>query len=347
MGGGSPASLVSGEPPVTEMLAMRVLLAALLCLAAAATCVAQAPAKVPLVFAAYATELAEPWNQVIHTALQDAEKTGRITYAWQDKLASPEAMTSAINSALVRRPDVVVADGVESLDAIKAVAAANPGIAFLVGTSQPPVAPNVSVFDSNLSEPAYLCGIAAGRLTKSGVVGVVAGKSDIQVHRAINAYAQGVKDANPAARVKVTFIESWYDPPKARQAALDQIAAGADLIWAEREGAIAGCREKGVLAFGNLVDQTAEGPDTVLTGPVWSMAPLIDHVTKLAAAGMVRSENYLDFSSLARGGAVLAPWHGWNGKLPPDVLELVREKQNAIKVGAIAIAPRADRPVSE
>lgn len=327
---------------------MRVLLASLLCLAGlAAQCFAQTPAKVPAVFAAYATELAEPWNQVIHTALQEAEKLGRITYSWQDKLATPEAMVSGLNSALVRRPDVIVADGVESLDAIKAVAAANPGIAFLVGTSQPPVAPNLSVFDSNLSEPAYLCGVAAGRLTKTGVVGVVAGKSDVQVHRAINAYRQGVKDANPSARVKVTFIESWYDPPRARQAALEQIAAGADLIWAEREGAVAAAREKGVLAFGNLVDQAGEGPETVLTGPVWSMAPLIDHVTKLSAAGMVRAENYIDFSSLARGGAVLAPWHGWNDKLPADVLELVRQKQNAIKTGALVVAPNADRPTTD
>ena len=329
---------------------MRALLASLLCLVVpAATCLGQAaaPAKVPAVFAAYATELAEPWNQVIHQALQDAEKAGRITYAWQDKLATPAAMTSGLTSALVRRPDVIVADGVESLDSIKAVAAANPGIAFLVGTSQPPVAPNLSVFDSNLSEPAYLCGVAAGRLTKSGVVGVVAGRSDVQVHRAINAYIQGVKDVAPSAKVKVTFIDSWYDPPKAKQAALDQVAAGVDLIWAEREGAIAGAREKGVLAFGNLVDQAAEGPETVLTGPVWSMAPLIDHVTKLTAAGMVRSENYIDFSSLARGGAVLAPWHGWNEKLPPDVLEIVRAKQNAIKTGALVVAPNAERPVGD
>ena len=329
---------------------MRALLAFLLCLPVSMACFGQTtttPAKVPVVFAAYATEIDEPWNQVIHQALQGVEKTGRISYAWQDKLSTPAAMASGLNSALVRRPDVVVADGVESLDAIKAVAAANPGITFLVGTSQAPVAPNLSTFDSNLSEPAYLCGIAAGRLTKSGVVGVVAGKSDTQVHRAINAYIQGVKDANQAAKVKVTFIESWYDPPKAKQAALSQIAAGADLIWAEREGAIAGAREKGVLAFGNLVDQSAEGPETVLTGPVWSMAPLIDHVTKLTNAGMIRAENYIDFSSLARGGAVLAPWHGWNEKLPADVLELVRERQNAIKVGALVIAPSSDRPAGD
>ena len=59
---------------------MRVLIASLLCLVGlAAPSFAQAPARVPAVFAAYATELAEPWNQVIHVALQDAEKMGRIT----------------------------------------------------------------------------------------------------------------------------------------------------------------------------------------------------------------------------------------------------------------------------
>jgi basic membrane protein A len=319
----------------------------LLMTTAAVSAQTAAPAKVPVVFAAYATPLEEPWNMVIHQSLQAAEKAGRVTYSWQDKLATAEAMALGIQSALARRPDIVVADGVEGVEGIKALAAANPGISFLVGTSAAAAPPNLSVFDSNLSEPAYLCGVVAGRLTKSNIVGVVAGRSDTQVHRAIHAYMQGVRDTNPAARVKVTFTDSWYDPPKARQAALDQIAAGADLIWAEREGAIAAAREKGVLAFGNLVDQAAEGPDTVLTGPVWSMAPLIDHVTKQSAAGMIRGESLHDFSSLARGGAVLAPWYGWADKLPPEVLELVRQKQNAIKIGALVLNPSADKPVGD
>jgi len=329
---------------------MRPLLLSIVCLVAStATCFGQAavPAKVPVVFAAYATPLEEPWNMVIHRALEDAEKAGRITYAWQDKLAGPDAMTSGLNSALVRRPDIVIADAVEALDAVRAVAAANPTVAFVVGTSSPPAPPNLSVFDSDLSEPAYLCGVVAGRLTKSGIVGVVAGRSDVQVHRAINAYIQGVRDTNPAAKVKVTFIDSWYDPPKARQAAADQATAGADLIWAEREGAIAGARDKGVLAFGNLVDQSGEAPDTVLTGPVWSMAPLVDHVVKQSAAGMLRGESFHDFSSLARGGARLAPWHDWTAKLPPDVLELVRDRQTALKTGALRIDPSADRPAGD
>lgn len=318
-----------------------------LCLTARHT-TAQAPVpKIPSVFAAYATPLEEPWNMVIHDALLAAQRGGRITYSWQDDLSSDAAMADGIRGALAKKPDVVVADGIVGAAGIRAAAAANPAIAFVVGSSAAPAPPNLSVFDSNLSEPAYLCGIVAGKLTKSNVVGVVAGQSDVQVHRALNAYIQGAREANPAVKVKVTFIDSWYDPPRARQAAMDQAAAGADLIWAEREGAIAGARDKGVLAFGNLVDQHAEAPETVVTGPVWSMTPLVDHVVKQASAGMVRGESLLDFSAVSRGGSILAPWHGWDEKLPPGLLELVREKQVAMKTGALRIAPGADKPAGD
>jgi len=303
--------------------------------------------RVPAVFAAYATPLEEPWNMVIHEALTAAQKAGRISYTWQDKLAGERPMAEGIRAALAKSPDLVVADLFEGDAAVRALAAAHPRTEFLVATAGPPAPPNLSVFDNDLSEPAYLCGVVAGRLTKSNVVGVVAGKSEAEVHRTVHAYIRGARDANPAVKVRVAFIGSWYDPPKARQAALDQIASGADLIYAEREGAIAAAREKGVLAFGNLVDQHAEAPETVITGPVWSMAPLVDHVVKQVTAGMLRGEDLRDFSCMSRGGTMLASWHAWGDKLPSDVLELVREKQNAIKTGALQLPDDTSRPTGD
>ena len=141
--------------------------------------------------------------------------------------------------------------------------------------------------------------------------------------------------------------DSWFDPPKARQAALDQIAAGADLIYAEREGAIAAAREKGMLAFGNLLDQHGESPDTVITGPVWSMTPVVDYLISLSAAGKVYAENLVDFSTLARGNAALAPWHGWDGRLPADVMQLMREKERALKAGSLVLNPSTERPTGD
>jgi len=305
-----------------------------------------AVAKTPVVFAAFATPLEEPWNMVIHEALESAKKGGRIDYAWQDRLDSEPAMAAAIESKL-GKVDIVVADAIDGEASIRRLAAAHPAVAFLVGSAREPAPPNLSIFDSDLSEAAYLCGVAAGRLTKSGVIGVVAGKSDLYVHRTINAFLDGAHEVNPTAKVKVQFIEAWYDPPKARATALAQIEAGADVIYAEREGAIAAAREKGVLAFGNLVDQHAEAPDTVITGPVWSMVPVIDHVVRQAAGGIVRGDSLVDFSRLGRGGVTLAPWHGWEDKLPAEVIEMVREKEVALKSGRLEISPSSDRPLGD
>ena len=331
---------------------MRATLVVLLCLCASLSGASvpagqPAPRKVPVVFAAFATPLEEPWNMVIHEALQAAQRGGRIRYSWQADLADAPRMAAALTAEMGKRPDIVFADGSFADAEIRQIAASHPQTAFVVGTSGPPAPPNLSVFDSDLCEPAYLCGVLAGRLTKSSVVGVVCGKPEPHVHRTVNAYIQGARDANPAVKVKVTFIDSWFDPPRARQAAVDQVAAGADLIYAEREGAIAAAREKGVLAFGNLLDQHGESPETVITGPVWSMTPVVDYVVSLASAGMVHAENLVDFSTLGRGGAALAPWHGWDAKLPPDVMQLVREREKALKAGTLVLSPSTERPAGD
>jgi basic membrane lipoprotein Med (substrate-binding protein (PBP1-ABC) superfamily) len=152
----------------------------------------------------------------------------------------------------------------------------------------------------------------------------------------VNAFLAGAREANPDVKAKVTFIDAWFDPPKARAAALAQVAAGADMIFAEREGAIAAAKETGALAFGDMIDQHDEAPDHVVTGTVWNMRPVIDHAIARAAAG-----------TFAKGGVALAPWHGWDKKLPADVLRFVEEKQAALAAGKLALEISADEPPAE
>jgi basic membrane protein A len=310
---------------------------------------ADAPAtqQLPAVFAAYVTPVEEPWNAVVHSALRQAEQAGRITYVWRDSLDTAEKQLDALEDAVADNPDIVVADAVDAKEEIFALARRHPGIAFLVGGPGDPQPPNVSTFDTDLSEPAYLCGIIAGKMTKSNVVGVVAGKHDPDVHRTVNAFLKGARDANPAVTAKIAFIDAWFDPPKARAAALVQIANGADAVFAERKGVVAAAKETGVLAFGDMIDQHEEGPDNVVTGAIWNMQPTIDHVVARAAAGTVGAENLTRFATLAKGGVALAPWHGWDRKLPPDVLRLVEEKRAALVAGSLQLDVGTDEPREE
>ena len=86
----------------------------------------------------------------------------------------------------------------------------------------------------------------AGKLTKSNTIGTVAAMDIPEVARLTNAFCTGAKEVNPAVKCKVTFIGSFFDPPKAKEAALAQIAAGVDVIYAERFGVIEAAQEKGI-----------------------------------------------------------------------------------------------------
>jgi basic membrane lipoprotein Med (substrate-binding protein (PBP1-ABC) superfamily) len=78
----------------------------------------------------------------------------------------------------------------------------------------------------------------AGKMTKSNVLGVVAAMPIPEVNRLSNAFCNGAKEVNNKVRCKFSFIGSFFDPPKAKEAALAQIEAGADVLYAERFGVI-------------------------------------------------------------------------------------------------------------
>jgi basic membrane lipoprotein Med (substrate-binding protein (PBP1-ABC) superfamily) len=202
----------------------------------------------------------------------------------------------------------------------------------------------LSVFDDWIHEPAYLCGLIAGSLTKSDILGVVGARPVPEVNRLISAFRRGAREVNPKVEVKTAFIDSWYDPPRARAAARDLIKAGADLVYAERMGAIQACREARIPAFGNLEDQNYLGRDTVITSPTWDMGPTVKKVIE-----SVRDDNYLAldlaaWSMMARGGAYLASYHGFAGRLPAEVKELVAARRGEIISGAFRVPINEESP---
>src|SRR5690606_11854072 len=120
--------------------------------------------------------------------------------------------------------------------AARKVAKDYPGTAFLMGSSGKPQAPNFSVFDNYIQEPAYLTGMIAGGMTKTHRIGLVGGYPIPEVNRLMQAFMAGAKEVDPQVTFAVSFIGSWFDPPKAKEAAFAMIDQGADVLYAERFG---------------------------------------------------------------------------------------------------------------
>ena len=128
-------------------------------------------------------------------------------------------------------------------------------------------------------------------------------------------------------------------------AALAQVDAGADVLFAERFGVIEAAAENGLYAFGNMSDQTALAPEYVVSGPVWHMEPTVQYIIKQVAAGAYTSQDLKDFSMVAKGGASLAPINEKvTGGIPAELLEQVKAKEEAIKGGLFRVDITESQP---
>jgi basic membrane lipoprotein Med (substrate-binding protein (PBP1-ABC) superfamily) len=305
----------------------------------------EAGPKKLLVFGAFATPIEEPWDGVIHSALLKAEQEGKIEYDYTDNIGYAGDMERVLREvAEQKKPDIIFGDAFGNEEAARRVAADYPKIAFVFGSGLGPSEPNFSVFDNWIHEPAYLCGMLAGGLTKTNTIGVVGGYPVPEVNRLINAFIAGAKEVNPEARILVTFINSWFDPAAAKEAALAQIDAGADVLYAERFGVIEAAKEKGLWAFGNMSDQNELAPELVVSSPVWNMSPTVEYIIKQVQSGAYTAQDLKDFSMVAKGGASLAPFHATEAKLPADLVQKVREREQQIKEGLFRVDINEQQP---
>jgi basic membrane protein A len=307
------------------------------------TALAAKPLKVAAVFA---TPIEEPWDHQIHVALMQAKEKLGIDYKWSEHVESAD-FERVLRQYARSGTQLIMGDAFAAEEVTRKVAKQFPKVAFVFGSGSGPADPNFSVFDNWIHEPAYLCGLIAGKMSKTGTVGAVAAMDIPEVARLVNAFYQGAKEANPNIKRKTSFIGSFFDPPKAKEAALAQIAAGVDVIYAERFGVIEAAKEKGVFAISNMSDQSELAPDTVITGPVWDMWPTVQAAVKQVKAGAYTASDFGAFSFMAKGGAYLAPFHGWDAKLPAEVKQLIADKQAAILAGNFRVNVDENTPPSD
>ena len=292
-------------------------------------------AEKPLIYGVFATPLEEPWDGAIHSALKSAQADGVIRYKYVDNVSTSDAMERALRDiATNEKPDAIMGDAFAAEEAVRKVAAEFPDIPFAFGSGEKPVPPNMSVFDNWLQDPAYLAGMLGGGLTRSNTIGVVGAMPIPEVNRIVNAFVMGVKNTNPNATVKVSFINSFFDPAAAKQAAEAQVSAGADVLFAERDGVIAAAKEANIPAFGMMVDQRSDAPQHVVTSLLWNMRPTVDAVIKQAKTHP-EAVDLGKYSFMKAGGSELAPLnHDVVGGLPAPLVTKVETKEKALMSGS-------------
>ncbi len=168
---------------------------------------------------------------------------------------------------------LIFATAPEYSDAVLKVAPDFPNVRFEVARGSA-TADNVATYDGRMYQIFYVAGGYTGERTVSGIVGIVAPEPTVEVIRDINALALTtlLVRTNEKISIEVKWTGSWNDPAAERQAALDLIADGADVlvqhVYSPEVQKVA--EEKGVMSFGYGFDMREFAPTMNQTSLVWN-----------------------------------------------------------------------------
>jgi basic membrane protein A len=167
-------------------------------------------------------------------------------------------------------------------------------------------------------------------MTKSNTLGYVAAFPIPEVIRGINSFTLGVRKSNPAAKVKVVWTNTWFDPAKERSAAEALLDGGADVIAQHQDttGPQLAAEARGKYGVGYDADMSKFAPKAVLTSPIWNWGVYYSQVVKGVQAGTWKTNEY--WGGWKDGVVDLAPI---GAMVPDDVKKMAEDEMAKFKSG--------------
>lgn len=188
-------------------------------------------------------------------------------------------------------------------------------------------APNVATYNAKFHEGRYVIGQIAAKMSKTGTAGYIVSVPIPEVVSGINAFMLGAQSINPDFKVKIVWINSWYDPGKEADAAKVLFSQGADIIVQHTDSTapLQVAEEQGKHGFGQASDMIKFAPKAQYTAIVDNWTPYYIRRIKQVLDGTWKSESVWD--GMAEGTVNIAPFTN----LPDDVVKMATETSEAIK----------------
>jgi basic membrane protein A len=278
------------------------------------------------------------WNAGAYEGLKAIEKEmgAGISHV---QAKSPSEFEEQFRAYAAKGTSLVFGHGFEFQDAAERVAKEYPKTVF-VTTSGSRTAPNLAPIVFELEQAAYLCGLLAGRTTKTGKAGMVGGVELPSIKSTFLAFEGGFKAAREAGTATSVFTGSFEDVAGAKAASLALADKGADSLFQNADAAALGvfkaAEERKIAAFGTNKDQNALST-AILASAVIDMPRAFVETAK-----RVRSATF-DGKPLRYGLAsgvvsfVLSP----AANVPQPVREELKAAEEKIRAGTLTV-PRGN-----
>ena len=190
---------------------------------------------------------------------------------------------------------------------------------------------NMGNYMADMYQIYYLNGLMAGAMTETDKIGYVAAFPIPELFRHMNAFAIGVKEANPEATISVKWTYAWYGPDKAREASEALVAEGCDVLgFTEDTPTVIEVaqeyQDKGqdIYALSHYSPMQVYGPDAVFTGQLTDWGPLVVTMLEDMKAGKLDDmSDYALLDLLDSGSVELGA--DWDNKINPKYVDTFKD----------------------
>jgi simple sugar transport system substrate-binding protein len=192
-------------------------------------------------------------------------------------------------------------------------------------------AENVTTYNAKFHEGRYVIGQIAAKMSKTGTAGYIVSFPIPEVVAGINAFMLGAQSVKPDFKVKIVWVNSWYDPGKEADAAKVLFSQGADIIAQHTDSTapLQVAEEQAKQGFGQASDMIKFAPKAQLTAIVDNWAPYYIRRVNEVINGSWKSQSSWD--GMAEGTVRMAPYTN----MPDDVAKTAKETEEAIKTGKL------------
>jgi simple sugar transport system substrate-binding protein len=240
------------------------------------------------------------WNQAHAVAAQRIAKLPGVKLIEQERVPETAEVTRVMES-------MIQLDGAKVLfptsfgfwPFIQELAPKYPDVLFVHagGLWKEGDAVNTIGYRGYMEEPHYLCGIAAGRMSKTGKLGFIGSKPLYFIFNNCNGFIMGARTVNPQATCQVVITGDWDNPVREAETVNSLADQGVDVIVANVDSpkvAMETAERRGIFSCGYHTDLSDLAPEGFLTGAEWNWAKGGDFVQAWQTGG--------EYPNLYRGG---------------------------------------------
>lgn len=226
--------------------------------------------------------------------------------------------------------DIIFSTSFGFMDPTAKVAAKFPNVKFEHATGFK-TGPNLATYNARFYEGRYIEGQIAAKMSKAGTAGYIVSFPIPEVVMGIDSFMLGAQSINPDFKIKVVWVNSWFDPAKEADAAKALFDQGADIIvqHTDSPAPLQVAEERGLHGFGQAHDMISFAPKAQYTAVTDTWGPYYVKRVKAALDGTWKSEQSWD--GLKDGILTMAPYTN----LPDDVVAMAKKTQADIESGAL------------